>query len=94
MQDHDVSGIGSQNANRAMESITTMTPVRQCGQRNSRRVFIDWRNMNAFVDLFADHLAELGFAHNAWRVAQGRRRRQKRGDEKRSGAVSSCFVPW
>jgi hypothetical protein len=39
MQDHDVSGIGWQTVNRAIESITTMMPVRQCGHsRNDRPV--------------------------------------------------------
>ena len=36
---HDVSGTGWQTVNRAMQSITTMTPVRQCGHsRNDRPV--------------------------------------------------------
>jgi hypothetical protein len=39
MRDHDVSGIGWQTVNRAIESITTMTPVRQYGHsRNDRPV--------------------------------------------------------
>ena len=39
VQGHDVSGIGRQTVNRGMVSITTMTPVRQCGHsRNDRPV--------------------------------------------------------
>lgn len=39
IQGHDVSGAGWQTVNRVMVSITTMTPVRQCGHsRNDRPV--------------------------------------------------------
>jgi hypothetical protein len=39
IQGHDVSGIAWQTVNRAMEAITTITPVRQCGHsRNDRPV--------------------------------------------------------
>src|SRR3954451_24147715 len=37
IRDHDVSGTGRQTANRGMESITTMTPARQCGHSRNVR---------------------------------------------------------
>ena len=43
IQGHDVSRTGWQTVKRAIESITTMTPVRQCGHSRNDRPVNAWK---------------------------------------------------